>query len=60
MSAVEWEDAVIRPRAYARAGGDSVANWFAALQELRQAYADHYLPALAKRFGFWGPQPAGR
>ncbi len=51
LGVIELPDEEIRPRAAARSSGDPVADWYAVLHELRHAYTDHYLGALAKRLG---------
>lgn len=51
LRVIELPDEEIRPRAAARNSGHAVADWYAAVHELRQAYSDYYLGALAKRFG---------
>jgi hypothetical protein len=51
VAGVQFEDELIRPRAYQLATGDQASDWFAALNALRRAYADQYTPAIRKRFG---------
>jgi hypothetical protein len=51
LLAVEFDDDVILPRAASCGSGDQPRDWFEAVKLLRIFYADHYVPALAKRFG---------
>jgi hypothetical protein len=48
---VEFADEVLQPRAAGKQGWDPTSNWYGALHEQREAYANHYLPALARRLG---------
>jgi hypothetical protein len=51
VEAVEFEDEAIQPGAERRRSGDQLGDWCNSLNELRRSYSEHYLPALAKRFG---------
>jgi hypothetical protein len=51
MLAVEFRDEVVRPIAYFMGRGNHLADWYASIDALRQQYGQHYLPAIAKRFG---------
>src|SRR5262249_27237118 len=57
LLSVEFDDEVVKPRAETQQRGDSTANWLAAVNDLRSAYADHYLPALSRRLWLRRQEP---
>jgi hypothetical protein len=51
VAAVEFADEAIRPGAKWRSSGDHDGDWFNSLNALRRSYTEHYLAAVAERFG---------
>jgi len=47
---IDFRDDIIQPRAYWMGRGDQQADWYAAVEVLRQEYTAHYLPTIIDRF----------